>query len=96
MSNRDRIARMRDEAEATEREEEVKRKAGAAADPPKRSRSSEPVRLKAVWAVKDGAGEIVATYPYAFKAAAQAEADRRKAEERRDYIVCPHKVPFDA
>jgi hypothetical protein len=96
MSNRDRIARMREEAEATEKEKEEERKARAAAGPPKRSRSSGPARLKAVWAVKDGAGEIVATYPYAFKAAAEAEADRLKAAEQRDYIVCPHKVPFDA
>ncbi|MHC4133927.1 MAG: hypothetical protein ACYTDU_06485 [Planctomycetota bacterium] len=98
-SNRDRIARMREEANATQREQEEKRKSRAAAGSPKRSRSttsSEPARLKAVWAIKDGAGEIVATYPYAFKAAAEAEASRLKTADHRDYIVCPHKVPFDA
>ena len=100
MSNRDRIARMREEATATQREQEENRKSRAATPGgPKRPRStagSEPTRLKAVWAVKDGAGEIVATYPYAFKAAAEAEAGRLKTAEKRDYIVCPHKVPFDA
>ena len=101
MSNRDRISRMREEVDATEREQKEKRKSNAnAAAPgaPKRTRataSSEPVRLKAVWAVKDGAGQIVATYPYAFKSAAEAEADRLRTAEKRDYIVCPHKVPFD-
>lgn len=100
MSNRDRIARMREEANAAQKEKEEKEKRKAAAPgAPKRTRSSasdEPTRLKAVWAVKDGAGEIVATYPYAFRAAAEAEAGRLKAAQNRDYIVCPHKVPFDA
>ena len=101
MSNRDRISRMREEADATQREQEDKRKARAASDAasprrPRSSATSEPARLKAVWAVKDGAGEIVATYPYAFKAAAEAEAARLKTTDQRDYIVCPHRVPFDA
>jgi hypothetical protein len=100
MSNRDRISRLREEADATEREKKEEKKTRAATTgAPKRTRasaSSEPERLKAVWAVKDGAGEIVATYPYAFKSAAEAEADRLKNAENRDYIVCPHKVPFEA
>jgi len=99
MSNRDRISRMREEVNATEREQKEKRKARATTTgTPKRTRAtagSEPERLKAVWAVKDGAGQIVATYPYAFKGAAEAEASRLKTAEKRDYIVCPHKVPFD-
>ena len=99
MSNRDRIARMREEANAVQKEKEEKRKADAAAGVTKRTRSSAsagPERLKAVWAIKDGSGEIVATYPYAFKADAEAEAGRLKNTQNRDYIVCPHKVPFDA
>ena len=90
---------MREEADATEREQKEARKARATSGTtPKRSRSTasaEPERLKAVWAVKDGTGEIVATYPYAFKSAAEAEASRLKIAEKRDFIVCPHKVPFD-
>ena len=90
---------MREEADATEREQKEARKARATSGtPPKRTRataSAEPERLKAVWAVKDGTGEIVATYPYAFKSAAEAEASRLKIAEKRDFIVCPHKVPFD-
>lgn len=99
MSNRDRISRMREEADATKREKEEKRKTAAVTgSTPKRTRStasSEPERLKAVWAIKDGAGEIVATYPYAFKSAAEDEANRLKSSKNRDYIVCPHKVPFE-
>ena len=85
MSNRQRIDRMREEAElgATEREK-VRKKA------------SEPARFKFVWAVKDGAGEVVAVYPYARKPAAEAEAERRKQAERRHFMVLKHKVPFDS
>ncbi len=78
MSNRDRISRMREEADATDREKG-------------------PVdtgRLRAVWAVKDGHGEVVATFPYARKSLAAAEAARLKDVNRRAYIVCQHKVPF--
>ena len=69
---------MREEADATEREKG-------------------PVdtgRLKAVWAVKDGHGEIVATFPYPRKSLAEAEAKRLTEENRRSYIVVPHKVPM--
>ncbi len=80
MSNRNRIDRMREEADATQAE---KGKAPA-----------ETGRMAAVWAVKDGHGEVVAVYPYARKTAAEAEAERLKTENRKAYIVCPHKVPF--
>jgi hypothetical protein len=96
MSNRDRIARQREEAQAAAREKEETRKARDATGAQKKTRPPANTRLKAVWAIKDGAGEIVATYPYAFKAAAEAEATRLKESAQRDYIVCPHKVPFDS
>jgi len=84
MSNRDRIDRLRAEADATQREQ---KRAGPAA--------GEPERFKYVWIVKDGAGEIVAKYPYARKEAAEAEAERRKRNESRHFMVAKHKVPFD-
>lgn len=72
-SNRDRIARMRDEADA--------------------AREGQPQgKTIAVWAVKNGAGEIVATFPYARKSDAEADARRRMEEEERDFIVVPHKT----
>jgi hypothetical protein len=84
-SNRDRLARLRDEADvrADERREKERKERNAG-------------RLLAVWAVKNGMGEVVATFPYARKADAEAEAQRRHAEERATYIVAPHKIPFDA
>ncbi len=48
-------------------------------------------RLMAVWAIKNGAGEIVATFPYARKEAALVEAARLQESEGRDFIVAPHK-----
>lgn len=84
MSNRDRIDRMRAEAEAAQREKKTTRAAAGG-----------PARFKFVWVVKDGAGEIVATYPYARKEAAEAEAERRKRNESRHFMVAKHKVPFD-
>ena len=84
MSNRGRIDRMREEADATLAETATtKGKAPA-----------ETGRMAAVWAVKDGHGEVVAVFPYPRKTAAEAEAERLKKENRRAYIVCPHKVPF--
>jgi len=84
MSNRNRIARMRDEAElgALERE-----KAQASA--------GQPPRMMAVWAVKNGAGEIVKVFPYARKDDAQADAEARREGGRHTFIVVPHKVPFE-
>jgi len=84
MSNRNRIERLREEAVLTERT-----KADA------RAKACRPTRLMAVWVVKSGAGEIVATYPYGRKDAAETEAKRRTKAERRTFIVCPHKVPFE-
>ena len=102
MSNRDRIDRLREEAAATAREraDATKREK---ADGTKREKrparakagASGPERLKLVWAVKNGAGEVVATYPYPRKAAAEAEAERLKESTRGTHIVCPHKVPFE-
>jgi len=85
MSNRDRLNRLRDEAEirGDERREKERREANAG-------------RLLAVWAVKNGMGEVVATFPYARKADAERDAERRHTEERATYIVAPHKIPFDA
>ena len=96
MSNRDRIDRMQEEADVTQREREAAAKERQrAGGTPARKSTADPGRLKLVWAVKDGGGEIVATYPYSRKDAATAEAARLEQTEQRTYIVCPHKVPFD-
>ena len=45
--------------------------------------------------IKDGRGEIVATFPYPRKDMAESEAKRLKEANRTTYIVCQHKVPFE-
>ena len=62
MSNRQRIDRMREEAEI-----------GAS----ERKRAREPTRFKYVWALRNAKGEIVAVHPYARRPAADADAKRR-------------------
>jgi hypothetical protein len=97
MSNRDRIDRMRAEADAAQREREQKRK--EAGDKPARSRAGKAAkpagRMKIVWAVKDPAGKIVKTFPYPLKAAAEADAKERTGETGREHMVRPEKVPME-
>ena len=83
MSNRDRIERLREEADLNERE---RAKTQAAA--------GQPPRMMAAWAVKSGEGTIVKVFPYARKDDAQAEAERLREGGRHTFIVVPHKVPF--
>ena len=85
MSNRDRMDRLREEAEIKGSERSAKDRAEANAG-----------RLRAVWAIKNGMGEVVATFAYPRKADAEREAARLKEANRATYIVCPHKIPFDA
>ena len=95
-SNRDRIDRMRAEAAARERERQEKRERGRDAPAPGPTRKRAPAgdgRMKMVWAVKDGRGEIVETYPYPRKEDALADA-RRRTEAGKAHIVTPHKVSF--
>jgi len=102
MSNRDRIDRLREEAHLKDAERSEKQKAAskagskAATGPSARARATgEPGRMFAVWAIKDGMGEVVATYPYPRKADAEREAVRLKEVNRKTYIVAPHKIPAD-
>lgn len=98
MSNRDRIDRLRAEADATRREREAEAERRAREPAPSRPRAGRPEptgRVKIVWAVQDGTGAIAATFPYADRRAAEADAAKRSEGGRHTYIVCPHKVPFD-
>jgi hypothetical protein len=96
MSNRDRIARMRAEADAAEKEK-AERRAQQPPSTPKEAKQAAAagVRMKVVWAVKDPHGEILTTYPYPNKAQAEAEAGRLREADGRSYIVTPEKVPMD-
>lgn len=84
-SARHRLERLRDEAEIREDERATRERKEANAG-----------RLVAVWAVKNGMGEIVATYPYARKADAEREAARLKEADRATYIVAPHRAPLES
>ncbi|MHC4952831.1 MAG: hypothetical protein ACYTGZ_03000 [Planctomycetota bacterium] len=102
MSNRGRIDRMREEAAATEVEKKKKREEAAlaaslASVTPRsigRKKAAPKGRMKIVWGVKNSEGEIVATYPYPHKAAAEAAAQELRDSGQRGSIVCPHKVPI--
>lgn len=94
MSNRDRIARMQEEAAATEREKGEKRKTARAEPKAKKGAVSAPVgRMKIVWAVCAVNGSIVKTFPYPQKAAAEAEVAR--LSEQAPHHLRAEKVPFD-
>lgn len=98
-SNRDRIQRLRAEADATRKEREERAKQRAA-DPATRARSRTKApapsgRLKVVWAVKDPDGNIVKAYPYPQQDRAEAEAARLREKHQRYYAVRKEKVPMD-
>lgn len=93
MSNRDRIARMQEEADAT-----AKEKAKAPAKEPKAKKGAPPPpigRMKIVWAVCAVNGSIVKTFPYPQKAAAEAEAQRLTEEKQASHHLRAEKVPFE-
>jgi hypothetical protein len=91
MSNRDRIARMQEEADAKAKEKpppkEPKAKKGAPAPA--------PGRMKIVWAVCAVNGSIVKTFPYPLKASAEAEVARLTEEKQAPHHLRAEKVPFD-
>jgi hypothetical protein len=92
MSNRDRIARMQEEAALTAKEKETKAK--AAPKEPKKKGATAPVgRLKIVWAVCAVNGSIVKTFPYPDKASAEAEVKR--LSEQAPHHLRAEKVPFE-
>ncbi len=94
MSNRARVDRMRAEADATVRAKKEKAAAAPVKKTRRKSKAAEPMRLKIVWAVKDHTRTIVKTFPFAYKAQAEAEAVRLTNSTTRDHIVDRQKVPF--
>jgi hypothetical protein len=94
MSNRDRIAKMQEEAAA-----EAKAKKDAPPPKAKGSRKAaappEPVRMKIVWAVCAVNGSVVETFAYPDKARAEAAVARLTAEKQAPHHLRAEKVPFD-
>ncbi|MBL9076774.1 MAG: hypothetical protein JNL08_04675 [Planctomycetes bacterium] len=90
MSNRDRIAHLRAEAEAAAKEKAAA-KAAKAAQPAARKAKGKtapaPARVRIVWAVCDHAGKEVQQFPYAQEQEARAEAQRLTAASGRTHFV---------
>ena len=91
MSNRDRIARLQEEAELTAKERAAPKepKAKGAAAPP-------AGRMKIVWAVCAVNGSIVRTFPYPQKEAAEAEVKRLTEETQASHHLRAERVPFES
>ncbi len=97
MSNRERIERLRAEADATAREKaEAKEKKAAA--PRKKSASAaaaeKPVsRVRFVWSLRGPTGAEVKRFPYAQEAEARAEAEQLTASTGRTHFVTKAEEP---
>ena len=99
MSNRDRIARLRAEADAAAKEKEAAR-AEKAARPAaaRKSAGSAPKsagRVRLAWNVCDQRGKPVQQFPYAQEQAARDEATRLTEESGRPHFVAKAEVPVD-
>jgi hypothetical protein len=104
MSNRDRIAHLRAEADATAREKAAA-KADKAAQPaqpakPRKAKSKTSVgkstgRVRIVWFVCDPSGKEVKRFPYAQEKEAREEALQQATATGRTYFVKQADVPFE-
>jgi len=96
MSNRDRIAHMAAEAQATRREKAAAKAGSAPRKPAAKSRAKQPpARVKIVWAVCDQSGSQVKTYPYAQESEANADARQRTETTGKTHFVNRAEVPFE-
>ncbi|HEX6811980.1 MAG TPA: hypothetical protein VF384_10195 [Planctomycetota bacterium] len=94
MSNRERIERLRAEADAAAREKAAARaaKAGRATTP--KAAASARGRVRIVWSVFDPTGKEVKSFPYAQEAEARAAAAELTASTGRPHYVAQADVPF--
>ena len=60
---------------------------------PKRAAKAPP-RMKIVWEVCSGTGNVAKTFPYAEKAAAEAEVSRL-SKAGREHVLRATKIPMD-
>ena len=96
MSNRDRIARAAEEAQAkaAEKADKTAKKPAKKAAGGRAERPSQSVRMKIVWDVCDSAGKTVKTFAYPDKALAEAEMDSRTRSSGRPHSLRASKVPM--
>ena len=97
MSGRERMERLRAEADAAAKEKEAK-KAAKDAQPgaPRKSgkkAAAAPARVRIVWSVCDPGGKEVKQFPYAQEQEARAEAQRLSASSGRTHFVTQADVP---
>jgi hypothetical protein len=103
MSNRDRIARMAEEAELARKEKAAKKDAGAPRSEGSSRRKSggkakakpAPSRIKIVWAVCDQTGAQVKLFPYAQEQEALADVQQRTAATGKAHFLTRAEVPFE-
>jgi hypothetical protein len=98
MSNRERIERLRAEAEATAKEKAAAKAAKAALPPKSRKSSSkaqQPARVRIVWLVCDPSGKEVKRFPYAQEQEARADAQQQSAATGRSYFVMQADAPYE-
>lgn len=98
MSNRDRIERLRAEADAAAKEKEAKKAAKAAAPAgPRKSAgkkdASPPPRVRIMWLVCDSGGKEVERFPYAKEQEARASAQALTASTGKTHFVTQADVP---
>jgi hypothetical protein len=95
MSNRERIERLRAEADAAAREKAAARAEKAARATTPRSAASARGRVRIVWKVCDATGKEVKSFPYAQEQEARAAAAELTSSTGRTHFVAQGDVPFD-
>jgi hypothetical protein len=99
MSNRERIERMRAEADATAKEKAERAKAPKAATPKKKASAREAARpagkVRFVWSVCGPSGKEVQRFPYAQETEARAEAVRLTESTGSTHFVSRAEVAVE-
>lgn len=95
MSNRERIARAAEEARLAESEKAAKKATKEAGAPVAKRAPKAPIRMKVVWEVCSATGKVLDTFPYAEKAAAEADVEARTRSTGNTHLLRPTKVPMD-
>lgn len=98
MSGRERMERMRAEADAAAKEKEAAKAARDAAPKSPRKSSSKkaappPGRVRIVWMVCDATGKDVKQFPYPQEKEARAEAEQLTASTGKTHFVKQADVP---
>jgi hypothetical protein len=94
MSNRDRIARAAEEAQAAAAEKAAK-KSTKKTTGSRPARAAHPVRMKVIWEVRNLAGKAVKTFAYPDKAQAEAAVDALTKSTGQTHVLRDARVPIE-